>query len=146
MDTLKKLFQTFAYILAGITISSTLFITLFIPELKFSIFLQWQVIVMSAVCSLGNLVYYYKAILSKKQLRLRIIFHYIYVNIVVFGGAYLWEWITPGVIPQFLFLLLLIAAVYAIVTIACIHQEEKTADSINKQLRKRYPSERNEEN
>lgn len=145
MDTLKKLFQTFAYVMAGTTISTAIFITIFVPEHKFSILLVWEIIALSAVCALGNFIYYYKEVLSKEQMKHRIICHYIYINIVVIGGGYLWGWLTPGLISEFLVMFLLVAAVYISVTITIFRQEKKTADSLNRRLRKYYPQEEEED-
>jgi hypothetical protein len=148
MDLWKKavkIVQTFAYVIAGITISASIFITLFVPGLRFTILLLWQIIIMSAVCALGNLIYYYKEVLSKRQMRIRIICHYIYINLVVLSGSFLWGWLTPGLIPEFLLMLLLIAIVYVIITFVSFRQEMKIAESINRELRKRYSSQEEDE-
>lgn len=139
MDILKRLIQTFTYIAAGSMISAALFITIFIPKTELDVSILWEIIAMSAICSLGNFFYYLKKIVTKKQIMLRIAFHYLYINLVVFSGGYLWEWLTPGLIPEFLVMLLLITTVYAIVMIAVFHQEEKMAEKFNRQLRKYYP-------
>lgn len=139
MDTMKKIIQTFAYTVAGITISTALFITIFLPKIALDVMLMWQIIVMSAICAMGNLIYHTRKALSKKQMIVRIICHYLYINFIVFGGALLWEWLTPGLIPEFLVMLLLVAVVYAIITIVCFHQEEKTAKNLNRQLHKHFP-------
>lgn len=140
MNTIKRIIQTFAYTMAGTTISTAVFITLFVPELTFPIILIWEIIAMSAVCSLGNFIYYYKEVVSKKQMKIRILCHYLYINMVVFGGAFLWGWLTPGLITEFLVMLVLIAVVYVVIMIAIFRQEEKMAENINRQLRKCYPA------
>lgn len=146
MDRLKSIVQTFVYIMAGITISTALFITLLIPEATLSVVLLWEIIAMSAVCSLGNFIYYYKAVLNKKQMKYRILCHYLYINVVVFVGAYCWNWISPGLLPEFIVMLILIAAVYAAVMKAIFRQDAKTAENLNRQLRKHYPPKEDDEN
>jgi hypothetical protein len=141
MEILRRIVQTFAYVMAGITISAALFITIFIPEEVFQIELLWQIIILSAVCSLGNFIYYFKEVPSKKQMKLRIICHYSYINLVVLGGAFLWGWVTPGILLEFLAMLALIAVVYFVVMVAIFRQEVKTAENINRQLREQYPDE-----
>lgn len=145
MDTIKKMIQTFAYTVAGITISTALFITIFAPKLPLNILLLWQVILMSAICAVGNLIYYSRKVPSKNQMILRIICHYFYINFVVFGGAFLWNWLTPGLIPEILVMLLLVAVVYAIITVVCFRQEEIIAYNLNRQLRKQFPEQGEED-
>lgn len=145
METVKKLLQTFAYVLAGTTLCTALFITIFIPNEDLNISLLWQMIIVSAICSLGNLVYYYKRVLSKRQMRFRIICHYLYINAVVMGSGYLFEWMTPGLILEFLVMLLLIAVVYVIIAMVTFRQEAKVAEILNRQLRKQFPQQEEEE-
>lgn len=148
MDLWRKvvqIVQTFAYVTTGIIISTSIFITIFVPGLRFTILLLWQIIAMSAVCAFGNLIYYYKEVLSKGQMRVRIACHYLYINLVVLSGSFLWGWLTPGLIPEFLLMLLLIAVVYVIITFVIFRQEMKIAESINRELRKRYSSQEEDE-
>jgi hypothetical protein len=69
MEILKKIIQTFAYIATGSLISAALFITIFIPKEKLEVTLLWEIIVIAAVCSLGNFIFYYKKMLTKKQMK-----------------------------------------------------------------------------
>jgi hypothetical protein len=139
MDFLKNIFQTFVYVLAGITVCAAIFISIFVRDISISIMILWQIIAMAAVCTFGNGFYYHSAVLSKKQMKIRVICHYLYINLVVFAGAIMWDWITPGMIPEFVALLLQVAVVYAAVMIANFHQQEKVADKFNQRLRKIYP-------
>jgi len=133
---LKSVLQTFIYVTAGITISAAIFTSLFVQGFVLSSDLLWQIIGMAAVCATGNFVYYSKKELSKRQMAFRIICHYLYINLLVFVGAFLWEWIRPGILREVLVMLLLIAVVYAIVTIVSFQKEERTAKDLNLMLRK----------
>lgn len=146
MNYLKNIAHTFIYILAGITINTAIFITLFELDAILGVDLLWQIIGMSAVCSLGNLSYYSTKELSKNQMKLRIICHYLYVNVVVALGAYLMDWFSSGLIPQFPVMLLMIAVVYILIMVLTSRKEEKTAENLNKRLRKYYPSEEEDSN
>jgi hypothetical protein len=145
VEFLKKIMFTFIYILAGITISASIFITIFIPDILFSIHLLWQIIGMSAVCSCGNFIYLSRNDLGKQQMKLRIILHYLYINVVVLTGAFLWEWLIPGYTIQILVMFLLIAAVYSAITIITFRQEERTAEKLNIRLRKMNSAEAEKE-
>ncbi len=138
MEYIKSILKTFVYVLAGITVCTAIFISVFIKDTKFPILLLWQMIGMAAICSTGNLIYYTKAILSKRQMKIRIVCHYFFINLVVFTGAIFWDWITPGMIPQFVVMLLQTAIVYTAVMMVNFHQQVKDAESFNRRLNKFY--------
>ena len=133
---IKKIIQTFIYVIAGITISAAMFITLLIPDARLTYHILWQIIGMAAVCACGNIIFYSQNEISKRQMLLRIIFHFLYINFVVWGGAYLWEWLRPGLLLEGLVMLLLITVVYAVIMIVTFRREERTAKDLNIRLRK----------
>jgi uncharacterized membrane protein YfcA len=134
MNWIKNILITFVLVFAGITISSALFITLFYPGVEISIVLLWEILIMSAVSSLGNLFFWSKYEISKNQMRIRQIIHYIYINVIVLAGAFLWKWITPGFLTQLIVMLVLIAAVYAGVMYFNLKKEKKVAEDLNQRL------------
>lgn len=143
MDLWKKMiqmFQVFADVVAGTTISAAFFISVFNPDWKFAIIFLWQIIAIAAACALGNLFYYIGKIPSKKQMRFRIICHYVYIIFVVIGGGYLFDWLTPGDILEFIVMLLLVTVVYVIITAVSICQGKRMAENLNRELQRRYPS------
>ncbi len=139
MEILKRIIKTFSNVVTGSLISAALFITIFVPKVKLDVALLWEIIVIAAVCSLGTFILYYKRTLTKKQMKIRIICHYLYINIIVLSGGLFWEWFTPGLFPELLVMLLLIAVVYAIIMLTTFHMEEKMAEKLNQQLHKFYP-------
>jgi uncharacterized membrane protein YfcA len=141
MVNIKGICQTFVYIMTGTTLSAAIFITLFNPELTFKISLLWQIALVAMISALGNFIYYYKEISGKKQMKFRIFCHFIYINFVVFAGAILFEWLEKGMLQQFMVLFLLITIVYVAIMLTIFRQEEKMAESINRQLRKQFPAE-----
>jgi uncharacterized membrane protein YfcA len=141
MNFMKSIVNTFVMILTGITLSSAIFITVFIPKQTLSVEILWQIIGMSLVCSLGNLFYFSKKEIGKQNMRLRIICHYLYINIIVFGGAFLFDWCEPKYFPQLIVLFLLIVLVYIVIMLTEFKYEKITAEKLNHQLRKWYPPE-----
>lgn len=145
MKTLKKIIQIFFYVLAGSIICTAIFMTIFLPKLYFTVEVIWQVILVSAIASCGSLIFYSRHEISKKQMMLRFIIHYIYINTVVLGGAFLLEWVNARSMPQVITMVLLIAVVYFSITTSTFNDEKKMADNINQKLRKVYPEEEGEE-
>jgi fatty acid desaturase len=141
MQELRILLKTFIYVLACSMISAAVFITIFNPKETFDIMLLWEVILMAVIASLGSVLFFSKKEISKEQMRIRKIIHYIYINIVVVGTAILCRWIHVSKLLQLMVMLILIALVYTIVCAVMFYKEEKTAEWMNEQLRKKYPEE-----
>lgn len=145
MEYIKGIIKTFIYVLGGIVISAATFITIVIPEAQLNVYLLWQIISMAAVCSLGSFIYYSKREYSKKQMKIRIAAHYLYINLVVLGGAILWGWMDTGVIMEIIFLMILIAVVYIAVCLVMFQKEEKIAENLNQRLRKFHAQDEKDE-
>ncbi len=141
MESVKKVIQTYFYVLSGSIISTAIYITIFLPDLYFNVEIIWQVIVVSAITSLGTLIYRSKREISKKQMRIRHIIHYTYINVVVLVAAVMWRWVNCNRISQIIAMVLLVAGVYFSVTAAMFSNEKRIAESINQRLRARYPEE-----
>ncbi len=145
MESIKKVIQTYFYVLSGSVISTAIFMSIFLPDLRFGVGVIWQVIIVSAITSMGTLIYRSQKELSKKQMKMRNIIHYTYINVVVLGCAILWQWVDLNRPSQIITLVLLIAGVYISVTAAMFSNERRIAESINQRLRSRYPEEEKKE-
>jgi hypothetical protein len=145
MESMKKVIQTFFYVLSGSIISTAIFMTIFLRDLNFSVEVIWQVIIMAAITSLGTLIYHSKREISKRRMRLRLIIHYTYINVVVLGFAVMWQWVNINRISQIITMVLLVAGVYFSVTTAMFSNEKRIAENINQRLRSRYPEEEKKE-
>ncbi len=143
MENVKKIIQTFFYVLSGSIISTAVFMTIFLRDLYFNVEIIWQVIIMAAITSLGTLIYHSKKEISKKQMRLRHIVHYTYINAVVLGCAVLWQWINIHRISQIITIIVLVGGVYFSVTTVMFNNEKRIAERINQRLRTKYPEEEN---
>lgn len=145
MESVKKVINTFFYVLSGSIISTAIFITIFLRDLYFNVEVIWQVIVMAAITSLGTLIYHSNREISKNRMRLLLIIHYTFINVVVLGCAVMWQWINVHRITQIFTMVLLIAGVYFSVTTVMFRNEKRIAENINQRLRTRYPEEEKKE-
>lgn len=134
IEFIKKTVLTFVLIVVGITVSSSIFLALFYPALHLSAGILGQIVVMSFVCAIGNFIFYAKYEISKQQMMIRKIVHFLYINAIVFLGAFLWHWVTPGMITQFFVLLVMIELVYVAVTVINILKENRDAEVMNQRL------------
>lgn len=145
MNRLKKIIQTFFYVLSGSIVSTAIFITIFWPGLMFPIDVIWQVIIMSAITSCGTLFFYSKSEISKKKMKLRMVLHYAYINIVVLATAFVCGWVDFTNLVQIGSMVLLVAAVYFSVNLVMFNSEKRIADNINQRLRTIYPEDEKQE-
>lgn len=134
MDLIKKMILTFVMVLAGSTICSALFITIFYPGMEFQVSVLWEIIIMSAISVLGNVVFYAKREYSKKQMLIRSVIHFLYVITVVLGASFLWKWVKPGYVLQIIVMTIFITAVYAVTFFVNTKIEERTAEALNNRL------------
>ncbi len=136
MSLLKNMLRVFIYVTAGNTIGAAIFLTLFYRDIQFSYGFLWQFISIAAVCAFSTLIFWSRKELSKKQIAIRYVLHYVYNNFVVVGGAFLYKWLEPGQIINIAFMFFLVAAVYICIITAMFKNDEKTAEDLNKKLRK----------
>ncbi len=135
MDILKGIGRVFIFVVAGITICTAIFLTIFNRGAVLSYYLLWQIISLAAICSMGNLIYYSKHDLNRKKLKVREVCHFLYINTVVFTSAYLYHWIQPGFFLEWILMFALIVMVYGIVSYVVFRHELQVAEKINRKLK-----------
>ncbi len=147
MAWLRNIIITFSYVLTGSVICATVFIILFWPESKEMLTILQEVIVLSILGSVGNLIFYSKHEMSKQKMKIRTIIHYIYIYAAVLCCAHLFGWIVPGNIKQLIVMIIMISCVTLSVGYAVKKKEARTAELINRKLsRMNLRKNENEEN
>ena len=144
IHTLKNMIRTFSFVVTGMTICAAIVVVLFSSSQMISVMTLWQIVLLSAVSTLGNLFYPHKRDLSKREMRFRIACHYLYANMIVIGGAYLFHWFSMKRIVVVIVVFIMIAVVYLLIMSLEFQCDEKLARDLNQQLRKRFPTEENE--
>lgn len=136
MYALKNMFRVFVFVTAGNTIGAAVFLTLLGREFMLNYLFLWQMIGIAVVCAFGNMIFWSKKELSKRQIKLRYIIHYIYNNIVVVGLAFMLGWIELGDPYDIIAMFVLVAIVYSTITTLIVKTDRQTAEELNKKLRK----------
>ncbi|MGB8451996.1 MAG: DUF3021 family protein [Anaerocolumna sp.] len=136
MSHIKGMLQVFVYVIAGNTVGVTIFITLFSRDSKFSYVFFLQIIAIAAACASGNFIFWSRKELSKKQMKIRSVVHYLYDSLAVIGGALICKWIEPGQTGYIIFLFGLYTTVYIFITTTMFKNDKKIAEDLNKKLRK----------
>lgn len=136
MAFIRNTIQVFIYILAGTTIGSAIFLTLFSPDSQLTYVFLWQIIILSAVCAIGNLIFISGKVLSRKQVKIRYIIHYLYNGLVVIGSSLIFNWIGLDQIQTLILLFLFYTVHYFIITMSLTSRDKKIADVLNEKLKK----------
>ncbi|MDF2842875.1 MAG: hypothetical protein K0R00_1301 [Herbinix sp.] len=143
MNIIRKLLSNYVMIFTGIAFSSALFIAIFSPEINYMSILLLQMFIMAALSTLGNLIFYSMKEVSKKSMRIRTIINYLYVNLIVYTMAFVFNWINFNSILQLVLMFVLILLVYIVVYITNYIKGEMEAKAMNLQL-SRFHEEENE--
>ncbi|MDE6749136.1 MAG: DUF3021 family protein [Lachnospiraceae bacterium] len=133
-EKIKEMLYTFSYVTTGVLFSTALFITIFAKDVTLSVSLLWQILITSCVCVLGNLIYPRREI-TAKQTVIRILIHYIYINIVVFSCAVFFDWYDVRDIKKSGFMFLCIIVVFIVVSSIVWQNAKRMSEALNNHLK-----------
>ncbi len=136
-EKLKMLMDIFGKITFGVLIAAAVFISVFWGfDAEISVKVLWQILVVSAVCSIPILMFASDAEkeLSKKGMFVRQLLYFIFVNIAVLGLGKLFGWFSFQNLSMVILMEILIIAVYAAVNIICYLSDRATAQNMNEKL------------
>ena len=134
-NRIKEFVRTFAYVVLGVEISTTTFIMIFYPGVSLSVALLWQILACSFVCTLGNILWWTTKRLGKTEVIARIVLHYLYINVVVFGSAFWFDWIDYHNPVMVICLFLMILVVFVLVFLAIWHHGKRISEMMNRGLK-----------
>ncbi len=132
-EYIKNTLYTFCLINTGSMLGAALFISIFYSsEIKYDNIL-WRIAIISLLISIINTALFSKDKLSKKEFIIRIILHYILVNVVVIGSAYIFKWINNSM-SQIISLIIIILAVYVFVFLSTYQSDKQAAEKLNEKI------------
>ena len=138
-EKLKMLFDVFVKITLGVVFASAVFVSVFFGlEEQVNVKLLWQILIVSAVCSIPILMFSTdgEKEISKKGMFVRRLFYFLFVNITVLGLGNLFEWFSFQNPHMVLLMEILIIIVYAVVSTVCYLNDRATAQNMNERLQK----------
>lgn len=94
----------------------------------------WQLLALAFVCSLGNFIHPYREI-SRRRSVVNKGLHYLYINVVVLGSGYWFEWMDIDNIFMFAVMFLGIAVVFAVVSFVIWRLHKRESESLNQKLK-----------
>ena len=135
-DTLRLMLVEFFIILSGTTICAAFFCTVFYSEGELGVDFLWEMIVLSFLTALPQLLFYSKKEFTKRQMTIRQTVHLILVVGLLIFLAYTWEWVEFTSIVEPLAFVVLVLIAYASISWYMYQQEKKLANRLNEKLKK----------
>ena len=138
-EKMKLLLDIFGKITAGVLMAAAAYITIFWgTEAKISAMILWQVLIVSAVCSVPVLLFAADngKELSKRGMFVRQLLYFLFVNVVVLGLGSLFDWFEFRNVSMVLVMEAMIIAVYALVNVVSYLSDRAAAQNMNERLRK----------
>lgn len=140
MEKIKQLFFTFTTVTTCTVAGAAIYLGLFHRGANIGTDILIQILFVSLATSLGVFLYPDREI-CKKEILARTLIHYVYVNIIVLGCGLWFDWYRIDNMAMIIGMLLLIAAIFLIVSLLCWKKAEREIALINKKL-KEYQDER----
>ena len=134
-NRIKGVVQTCAYVVLGVEIAVAVFISVFYPGVSLSVALLWEILACSIVCALGNVIWWTGKELSRMETLIRIFLHYLYINAVVFGSAFLFDWIDYDSIVMVISMFFMILVIFLVVFLASWYHDKKISDLMTRSLK-----------
>lgn len=135
LDRIKEMLIAFSYITTGTLLAVAMFLTVFEPDTSIPVKLLWQIVGVSFICALGNMLRYFHENYTRKQQIIRLVIHYLYINGVVLGCGYFFHWFFAESVIQILCMIVLIAVIYVTVSLAMWNKGKRESSQLNKHLR-----------
>ncbi len=133
IERIKVVLTTFCYVTTCVVCGTAIFMDVFYEAPQNGPEILWQILLVSFLCSIGTLIYPDRE-MSGREMKIRIFIHYILVNIIVLGCGNGYRWFRVGDVGMVIGMLVVIAAIFAIVSGVMWHQEKKEAEQLNKKL------------
>lgn len=133
-DILKMMRSSFCVIAVGVMASSTVFCYIFFPDERFGLDMFLKIFLMAFLATLPYLVFYSKQELSKSQMLVRHILHFIILISILMYCATRWEWIAVTKFSEVAVYIVCVLIVYVIVMYINYQRDKHIAEEMNEKL------------
>ena len=129
---IKEMIRDFLLIFASIMIIIAVLRLIYVQDAGFELNAVFTIMGFSLLGALTGIVLYTPHPVSENQMRLRVVFHFVFLEILLVSLAVLLDLVYTA--PGILLLALQIAVVYAIVRLLNYQNDKKEAREINERL------------
>ncbi len=130
MGKLKLFTEMFASITTCVAFATAIFTTFLFPVEEVPSSILWQIMATSFLCAASSMIYSRE----RKPVGFLLFFHYLCINVIVLGAGYFFEWYDVGQISNVIAMVILIAVIYAIVSLIFWKKGVKDAEQMNRRL------------
>ena len=139
-ELLKKMISSFFMIATGIVISMYVFCLIFYPDVSFMLADIRRILVMAVAGDLPLVIFLSRRELTKNQMLLRTMIHFVVLSGVLLYFAFLWDWVDPANTKEIAVFLISVVLVYTAVFLTNRYRDKKLGDRLNDRLKQRYRS------
>ncbi|MBA4687822.1 DUF3021 family protein [Candidatus Galacturonibacter soehngenii] len=146
MGKIKSIINTFSYITTCVIIGTAIYIKVFWQNTQLTVDILWQILSVSLLCSLGNVLYFdnHKELDEKslkKRFLIRIIVHYLYINCIVIGFGLIYEWFYLDRIDMMVSIFIMILFIFILIWFTNFLRDKELAEQLNEKLKEYYKKE-----
>lgn len=134
-ELIKKIMNDFFIITTGILIAFIAYICLYQPELSLHAVDLITIVFSGLITSMLSIVFYSNKELSKKQMIIRQVIHFILLEVLIVGSAFRQKDIDKGDYEKAVSIFLVVFIIYLAVRIRSWLFDKKDADKINEKLK-----------
>lgn len=137
---LKETLRYFVIITVLVLFVSAGYITVFYGLDSFvTVKVLWQILFVSLLGSLSHILFRTKEnkVLTKRGYYVRWLLCYVYINSMVLGFGWLFEWFDISSLPMVIGMLVAILVVFLVVAAFVFWMDAKTSEEINQKLKER---------
>ena len=136
-EKINFVIKIYVQIAAMIMLGAAVYITIFWGvDCELSGKILWQIMGISLLCALCSLLLCSQKELSKREMLIREILHFLCVNIITLTGGFIFEWFYLSDWKMVIGLETTIICVYAVIMAINYRLNKKTADEMNRRLKK----------
>ncbi|MEE1251257.1 MAG: DUF3021 family protein [Lachnospiraceae bacterium] len=138
LEKIRAIFQMYLQIVALVILASAIYITVFWGyDCEVDGDILWQIMGVSALCSLCTPILMSKRELSKRAMLFREILHFVMINVIVLFSGFCFEWFYVSDWKMIVGMELTIVGVYIGVCTIYYVMNRKTAEEMNRKLKER---------
>lgn len=135
MRKIRFLFEVFSMITACVVIAVAFFTTVVDPVDTVEPMTFWQIPCVSFLCALGALIYPWDRIPGKREMGIRIVVHYLLINVIVLTAGFWFGWYQIDHLGSIAVMLVTIALIFGIVSALSWTRDAGEARRMNEKLR-----------
>lgn len=136
MRKIRFLIQTFSMVTTCVVFAVAVFTAGINPSEIVDAEIFWQIPLVSALCTLTSLIYPWDREMSKREVIVKTVIHYVLVNVVVLSSGAFFNWYDPSHFRNVCAMVLVIALIFGVVSIISWRKSAADAARMNERLEK----------